>query len=86
MAISEAERIRRAEELYYKRRYNQNYRTVQEKKKKHTFIRWLIGKVIYILLIIACVYGYNNKEYIFSEKFKEDVKNFIEETFGTTVV
>ena len=26
MAISEAERIRRAEELYYKRRYNQNYR------------------------------------------------------------
>lgn len=77
MAISEAERIRRAEELYYKRRYNQNYRTVQEKKKKHTFIRWLIGKVIYILLIIACVYGYNNKEYLFSEKFKEDVNNFI---------
>lgn len=79
MAISEAERIKRAEELYYKRRYNQNYRgsSRKEKKKKHSFIRWFIGKTIYALLIIACVYGYNNKEYILSDEFKEDFNNFI---------
>ena len=79
MAISEAERIRRAEELYYKRRYNQNYRGSigKEKTKKRSFIKWFIGKIIYILLIIACVYGYNNKDYFLSEKFKEDFIEFI---------
>ena len=79
MAISEAERIRRAEELYYKRRYNQNYRGSigKEKTKKRSFIKWFIGKIIYILLIIACVYGYNNKDYFLSEKFKDDFNEFI---------
>lgn len=79
MAISEAERIRRAEELYYKRRYNQNYRGSigKEKTKKRSFIKWFIGKIIYILLIIACVYGYNNKDYFLSEKFKDDFIEFI---------
>lgn len=79
MAISEAERIRRAEELYYKRRYNQNYRGSigKEKTKKRSFIKWFIWKIIYILLIIACVYGYNNKDYFLSEKFKDDFIEFI---------
>lgn len=77
MAMSEAERIRRAEEIYYKRRYNQNYRGYTEQRKKHGFLRWFIGKVIYISLIVACVYGYNNKEYLLSNQFKEDFNSFI---------
>lgn len=77
MAMSEADKIRRAEEIYYKRRYNQNYRGYTEQRKKHSFIRWFIGKVIYISLIVACVYGYNNKDYFLSDKFKEDFNSFI---------
>lgn len=77
MAVSEADRIKRAEEIYYKRRYNNYYRGYEESKKKKSFLKWFLGKVAYISLIVACVYGYENREYLISNKFKTDINNFI---------
>lgn len=77
MAVSEADKIRRAEEIYYKRRYNQNYRGYEEPKKKKSFLKWFIGKILYISLIVTCVYGYENKEYLMSNQFKQDFNKFI---------
>lgn len=76
MAISEAEKIRRAEELYYKRRYNQDYRSIKEKNKK-SFWGWVVGKIIYIGLIVICIWSYNNRDYLLSEDFKNDFNTFI---------
>lgn len=79
MAISEADKIRRAEEIYYRRRYNKDYRSVnnEPQRKNRGFIPWFIGKVVYISLIVCCVYAYNNKEYLLSDQFKKDFESFI---------
>ncbi len=76
MAISEAEKIRKAEEIYLRRRMNQNIRQ-KEEPKKSGFLKWVIKNVLYIMLILACIQGYNNREYLMSDKFKEDFNNFI---------
>lgn len=76
MGLSEAEKIRKAESIYYRRRYNQNNRSAIE-KPKNRILPWIVGKTFYVLIIVVCVVGYNNKEYILSENFKEDVNKFI---------
>lgn len=76
MAISEAEKIKKAEEIYLRRRMGQNVRA-NENIRKNSFFKWLIKNVIYIMLIIACIHGYNNREYFLSEKFKNDFNSFI---------
>ena len=77
MAISEAEKIRKAEEIYYRRRYNQNKRGYPERKNSKNMFVWLLGKFIYVFIIVLCIVGYNNKDYILSDSFKKDVDKFI---------
>lgn len=88
MAISEADKIRRAEEIYYKRRYNKDYRSISSEppKKKKSFILWAIGKIVYISLIVSCVYAYNNKDYFLSEQFKKDFNSFVNKPMNMNTI
>ena len=75
--ISSDERIRRAQEIYYKRR-NQNLNTrsnytYKEKKNKKDFtlFKKLVIQIIVCLIIYIAVYVVKNSNYIFSEQFLE---------------
>lgn len=81
--ISSDERIRRAQEIYYKRR-NQNLNTrsnytYKEKKNKKDFILFkkLIIQIIVCLIIYIAVYVVKNSNYIFSEQFLEKVNEIL---------
>lgn len=81
--ISSDERIRRAQEIYYKRR-NQNLNTrsnytYKEKKNKKDFtlFKKLIIQIIVCLIIYIAVYVVKNSNYIFSEQFLEKVNEIL---------
>ena len=61
MAISEAEKIRKAEEIYYRRN---GIKVDKQEKKKKGFFSWLIKNIIFCTIIIGAFYAYTNKEYI----------------------
>lgn len=70
--LSEEEKIQKAEEIYY-RRNGVNYRNIEKpKEKKHT-----LAKILILLVIIGAGLGYKNKEYLMSEEFKNQAKNFL---------
>ena len=81
--ISSDERIRRAQEIYYKRR-NQNLNTrsnytYKENKNKKDFILFkkLIIQIIVCLIIYTAVYVVKNSNYIFSEQFLEKANEIL---------
>ncbi len=81
--ISQDERIRRAQEIYYKRR-NQNLNTrsnytYKEKKNKKDFklFKKLIIQIIVCLIIYIAIYVVKNSNYIFSEQFLEKVNEVL---------
>lgn len=81
--ISSDERIRRAQEIYYKRR-NQNLNTrsnytYKEKKNKKDFtlFKKLIIQIIVCLIIYIAVYVVKNSNYIFSEQFLEKANEIL---------
>ena len=71
MALTVEEKIQKAEEIYY-RRNGIKYKETGKEKKSHP-IRNLFA-VIFLILIIL---GYNNKEFLGSEEFKTELKNFL---------
>lgn len=74
MAISEAEKIRKAEEIYYRRN---GIKIDKKEKKKKSFFRVLLKDIFLVAVILAIFYVYTNKEYFTSEKFYSDVKNIL---------
>jgi len=73
MAISEADKIKRAEEIYYRRKYNKNY----PKSNKKSFVSWLFGNIVYISIIIIFVVSFNNRDYILSKEFNSDIDRIL---------
>lgn len=74
MTLSDEEKIRKAQEIYY-RRNGINYRGERiqtSTSKSHTF-----RNLIIISLIIACMYGYQNKEKLQSVEFQNEIKAFL---------
>ncbi len=79
--ISVEERIRRAEERYNKRNPEFNdkeNRTIKVGKKKK-IKRRLIFQIFTCLLIYIIFYAINNRDYVFSDNFKNDVNTFFTE-------
>lgn len=70
MTLSDEEKIQKAEEIYY-RRNGINFREVP-KEKKHP-----IRNIFILILIVLAIVGYQNKEYIQSNEFKEQIKTFL---------
>lgn len=70
--LSEEEKIKKAEEIYY-RRNGLNYRnSAKRKENKHTFRNFL-----FVLLLIALGIGYQNREYLMSKEFQNQAKTFL---------
>ncbi len=74
MAISEAEKIRKAEEIYYRRN---GIKPENKEKKKKVFLGSLIKNIFMVAIILGAVYAYENKEYLTSESFGTDIKQIL---------
>ncbi len=71
MAVSEAEKIRKAEEIYYRRN---GIKPENKEKKRKSFLGGFIKNLFMIAIIIGIIYVYENKAYFTSDTFKNDVK------------
>lgn len=68
--LSDNEKIRRAEEIYYRRNHRNISSSLREPKKPKTYLGSKIILEMLILLIIAVVvFAVKNKDYIFTENF-----------------
>lgn len=74
MAITELDKIRKAEEIYYRRN---GIKPENSNNKKNSLIGGIIKRLIIVTVIIGGVYAYQNKEYVMSEQFKTDLKNIL---------
>lgn len=74
MAISEAEKIRKAEEIYYRR--NGIKIDNKEEKKSNIFINFF-KKIITLSLILCAIIAYLNKDYVTSEDFQTDLRELM---------
>ena len=94
--LSQEERIRRAEELYNRRRglndsnYRNSYRyNYKEDNVKITFRKRVVYQIIVCLIIYLVLYGIKNSEFIFNKEFNDEIKNIlsydinIENTYNT---
>ena len=77
------ERIRRAEEIYYRRR-NQNLGSSYRKshiygkeKKRNRPLRKLIMQIIFCMIIYVSILVVKNCDYIFTQEFLNSVKNVL---------
>ncbi len=80
-AMTVEERIRRAEERYNRRNGGYTRTQVREKEndnKKRKVVRKMITQIIVCLLIYVVFYAITNKEYVFSEEFRNEAKATIE--------
>ena len=76
--ISDNEKIRRAEEIYYRRNnrnININNDNEYEKNKSYLGSRVLL-KLLVVLNIVIVVFGIQNKDYIFTKEFLENISKY----------
>lgn len=69
--LTDQEKIRKAEEIYYRRNGIQ-YRGEKRESPKHTF-----RNILLILVIVGLFYGYENREMLKSSEFQTQVKTFL---------
>lgn len=81
--MSVEERIKRAEDIYNKRNgvYTENLSKMERtcKRKKRRNLKRLLIQIIVCLLIYVIFYAITNRNYIFSEEFRNSVSEFINE-------
>ena len=73
--LSEMERQRRAESIYYTRR-NNNYDYEDDKKGNNIYKR--LFQFILFINVVLIIFGIQNKDYVFKEQFVSDVNTLIE--------
>ena len=66
--FSEDERVRRAEEIYF-RRNNKNRNLIQNREKKTYFGSKILLNLLVLFNISVIIFCFQNKDYIFSESF-----------------
>lgn len=79
--MSVEERIRRAEDIYNRRngQYSRTVPKVKEKKEKHSTVKKMLMQIFICLSIYVIFYAVTNREYIFSEQFRNEVNSFFTE-------
>ena len=85
--ISVEDRIRRAEEIYYRRKqkeipkeeygYIPERKTIKKKKKNIRLLKKMINQIIVCLIIYSVFYMIINNNYIFSEDFSNKLKEIM---------
>lgn len=79
-AISVEEKIRRAEEIYNRRKGNENRNTARvnlEKKRNTSALKKMRNQIIVCILIYFAFYGLANNNFIFSEELKSKVNEIL---------
>ena len=80
-AMTVEERIRRAEEIYERRKQNEGLAVIKESKTKEKKDIKLLKKMLIQLIVCICIYliiyTVHNNQYIFSEDFIHKVKEII---------
>ena len=76
--MSVEERIRRAEDIYNKRNNRQYSKPVERKNKKNT-VKKMFMQIFICLSIYIVFYAVMNREYVFSEEFRNEVSVFFTE-------
>ena len=80
--LSPEERIRKAEDLYYRRKLKsmnkQTARVNVDNKLNHKTSKTFIKQIIICILIYLLWYGFQNNNYIFSENVINNVKQLLE--------
>ena len=87
--ISVEERIKRAEEIYSRRLGNSEYskytyKNLKEnkpKKIKYTSIKKMTFQIVICLIIYAFFYTISNREYVFTEDFRNNVSHILNTEF-----
>lgn len=77
--MSVEERIKRAEDIYNKRNGIQYTKSKNSKGKSKGKVKKLFMQIFICLLIYIVFYTAKNKDYIFSEDFRNEVSNFFTE-------
>ncbi len=77
--MSVEERIKRAEDIYNKRNGIQYTKSKNSKGKHKENVKRLFMQIFVFLLIYIVFYTAKNREYIFSEDFRNEVDNFFNE-------
>lgn len=76
-AMTVEERIRRAEEIYNRRNAGDYLYNRKEKRKKSSFTKKMIKKIVLCFAIYGIFYTISNKEYIMSEEFQSKIQELI---------
>ena len=81
-ALSPEERIRRAEEIYYRRKMNTQYKNyaranVSKNKKDFGLLKKMILQILICIIIYVIFYMIQNTNYIFSENVIEKTKEIL---------
>ncbi|MBR3153241.1 MAG: M23 family metallopeptidase [Clostridia bacterium] len=77
MAMTEADKIRKAEEIYYRRNGIKVDEMVNKEKKSGSFFLAFLRKCFFVIAVVGCVYGYQNRDYLMSEDFHSDLRNIL---------
>lgn len=82
--MSVEDKIRRAEEIYYKRRNNEisaynSTENAKNKKRNLKLVRKLVKQIITCLIIYMCFYVIINNNYVFSEDFSNKIKECLQQ-------
>ena len=77
--MSVEEKIRRAEEIYNRRNYQNNYtyRSSSREKKQPTLMNRLIKRLIVCFIIYGVFYMVENRDYYLSEEFRNQVQEIV---------
>ena len=77
--MSVEEKIRRAEEIYNRRNYQNNYtyRSSSREKKKPTLMNRMIKRLIVCFIIYGVFYMVENRDYYLSEEFRNQVQEIV---------
>lgn len=82
-AMSVEDKIRRAEEIYYRRQNNiprnEKIKIPSKKKKDIKLFKKLISQIVICLIIYSIFYTIINNNYIFSEDFSNKMKEILEQ-------
>lgn len=89
--MSVEDKIRRAEEIYYRRRekempVRESVKNVPKRKKSNKLLKKMIKQIICCLLIYGIFYLLVNSNYIFSEDLNNKIKEVLEQDINITQI
>lgn len=75
-ALTENERLKRAEEIAYRRKYSGEKISINEKRKRNYIGSKILLEILILFNITVIVFGIQNKNEIFSESFLEKINSY----------